>query len=311
MKWKIGVKERLFLSFAGYSIVIFGFAFSIFILFKRVENFEKAYEASSKLHRATLEAIKSGHEFFLYELANEKFWRSRESALLDNQQKMILQIQLQSQKLLNSKWGESSPQLQMLIKELVDDVAAYDTTYKQMVFLTVQRGFKDYGIVGRFRKCAHELEVLPYTDVATLLQIRRNEKDYMLRSDWKYAEAVFELGYQYQKRIIADNKLSPSIKKTMNELISSYLAGFDSLLRIDSKLGHLKLLGLHGKIKRIGDEMTNTINEIETATNQEKNRVFRAVTLVTVSIVTLSVLLMLILIVSFQFIFSQKDLEEN
>lgn len=56
------------------------------------------------------------------------------------------------------------------------------------------RGFKDWGNVGELRSAIHALEALledgDSSIIAAMLMCRRHEKDYLLRGDLKYRDAL-------------------------------------------------------------------------------------------------------------------------
>ncbi len=300
------IKSRLFWAFFAYTILIFIFAFIIFLFFKRIENFEKVAFLSHKLQKTTSDAIICGYEFYLYETTNESFWKTQRSATLEKSRLKLHEMRTVASLLARSGWVADKPRLQILLDSLTLTAMSYGKVYEQTFQLTWDRGFRDYGLMGRFRAKAHEIERMPDADITMLLQMRRHEKDYMLRGDSSYIEKFFLRQQVYRNSILKTNKISFAEKERLVELLNQYAAGFDSLVKLDQRLGHLKPSGLQGQLQNLSNRMLFLTQEIESQIEQEKKRIFTAARYATISVITISVILVLMLMVSFQFVFTKK-----
>lgn len=67
----------------------------------------------------------------------------------------------------------------------------------------------------------------------TLLQICRNEKDYLLRTDQQYVDNVHSYVSQLKTQITITDKFEPSVKTELRTQADAYLAAFDSLVALD------------------------------------------------------------------------------
>lgn len=76
------------------------------------------------------------------------------------------------------------------------EIDAYERGFRQVVDSVRARGFTDTGLEGQFRRSAHAIEGrllregTPPTLMITMLELRRHEKDYLLRKQDEYAELV-------------------------------------------------------------------------------------------------------------------------
>lgn len=70
----------------------------------------------------------------------------------------------------------------------------------------------------------------------TLLQIRRNEKDYLLRTDQQYVDNVHSYVSQLKTQITITDKFEPSVKTELRTQADAYLAAFDSLVALDNEI---------------------------------------------------------------------------
>jgi methyl-accepting chemotaxis protein len=125
-------------------------------------------------------------------------------------------------------------------ENLLPFVDTYQTSFLEVVALYEERGIKDEGIIGAFREQISTLEDGIETlgileSQVLLLQMRRNEKDYMLRGDSQYITAVQELAVQLRAGISA-SELPPAQKRELQGLLDIYLEGFEALVAIDAQI---------------------------------------------------------------------------
>ncbi|APA00030.1 response regulator [Flavobacterium commune] len=175
---------------------------------------------------------------------------------------------------INSIYKESR-ELQIEINEKqmlrlfnkIDLLIANVNQYKKIALI---RGFKDYGIEGKMRNKAHFLEEKKYLKAFTILQFRRHEKDYMLRSEKNYLQKFQNL----YNNTIQSNEISPVSK----QILKDYKRYFDTLVMLTNQLGHAQNLGLNGKINQSNEEIENLFNLIisynEIRINQLKANLF-------------------------------------
>ena len=88
----------------------------------------------------------------------------------------------------------------------MDESYLYEQHLQQMVQLIEQKGFRRYRFGRRVPHCGAEIEDKIYERegldqmVITMLQMRRREKDYLLRGDQQYVENVSDLVVQLKIR---------------------------------------------------------------------------------------------------------------
>ncbi len=101
----------------------------------------------------------------------------------------------------------------------------------------------DSGLQGAFRTSAHELEALmlahglPALEVE-VLQLRRREKDYLLRDDPVYVEMVDSIAANLARRISVE-PLSPADRDQLSTLLAAYLRDFHALVDQDARVAEL------------------------------------------------------------------------
>lgn len=123
------------------------------------------------------------------------------------------------------------------IKTLIDE---HKAAFLQAVALVEQRGHIDTGLEGQFRAKIHQMEQAvaeANLDELTIdiLSIRRNEKDYLLRGDEQDIDQVTQLVGQFKQHLL-DTNLSPTNQSRLSTLADEYLALFQQLTQVDTKL---------------------------------------------------------------------------
>jgi len=154
------------------------------------------------------------------------------------------------------------------------------------VFL--KKGFEDQGLEGAMRKHAHWIEDSSQVPKISILQLRRHEKDYMLRGKMEYAQLFFT-----QAKALISN--APQGSKTYTELVA-YQNTFTSLVNFAEQLGVNKEVGIAPKTQyyiKLFDEQYTRTNELVNGKTSEIRARFN-VMLIAIS----AVLLLLITVVS-------------
>ncbi|WP_417955716.1 response regulator [Flavobacterium sp. ZS1P14] len=165
---------------------------------------------------------------------------------LKNQRKEIDLIFKES-KALNIGTNQSMITLSKEMDHLYDIVNQFKKT-------ALLRGFKDYGIEGKMRDKAHFLEKYSSLNKITLLQFRRHEKDYLLRSD---DSSIKKFENLYHATLTAKN-----IDSATRQVLIEYKINFDALVQLSSKLGISQNQGLYGQINQINGFIENSFVQI-------------------------------------------------
>jgi methyl-accepting chemotaxis protein len=127
------------------------------------------------------------------------------------------------------------------IDEIVDN---YRAEFLKAIALAEERGFVDVGLEGKFRDAVHEIETMVQgegLDALTILmlQIRRHEKDYLLRGDTRYIALNREEVLRFRKAVKAAD-LSDEKKAKLLKLADQYEASFAALTKVDVAIGQAK-----------------------------------------------------------------------
>ena len=136
----------------------------------------------------------------------------------------------------------SQEQYEADIVAMNEGVLVYEQSFASVVDLTKQRGFVDTGLEGEFRKAVQAIEAKIYDRegldqlVITMLQIRRREKDYLLRGDQQYVDNVHDLVAQLKSQVTTSEVLGSGEKTEIKALADEYLTKFDGLVEADKEI---------------------------------------------------------------------------
>lgn len=138
--------------------------------------------------------------------------------------------------------GYSRDQYASDIASLNEDVLVYEESFTKTVFLIQERGFIDTGLEGDFRTAVQTIEAQIYDRegldqlVITMLQIRRREKDYLLRGDQQYVDNVHDLIAALKSQTAMSEVLTHAEKQEVRRLADEYIVKFDALVEKDKEL---------------------------------------------------------------------------
>ena len=139
----------------------------------------------------------------------------------------------------------------------------YKEKFSELNQLLKEKGFKDFGIIGEMRKIMHELEA-EYTSPraqANILQIRRNEKDYLLRKDPAYLEQV--------RNAVSSAKAGSS--SAFIAKLDQYIAQVDQLQSVDQKIGYDESEGINQELYRIYQQIFDTTKSMVLTVNEKSD----------------------------------------
>jgi GAF domain-containing protein/HAMP domain-containing protein len=140
------------------------------------------------------------------------------------------------------KGAAARAQYESDLATLSESIDLYEQNFLATVQLLQEKGFQETGLEGKLRADVHNIEDRIYDRegleslVITMLQIRRREKDYLLRGDQEYIDNVHQYVSDLKQQIAASDVLEPAEKKEMAALTDQYLVSFDTLAEKDVEI---------------------------------------------------------------------------
>ena len=168
---------------------------------------------------------------------------------------------------LRTAAGEGSKHAEA-IRQVASGVADYAATFDKLVDQRSRLGLTpDQGLEGELRKAVHgvETEVRALANPTLeliLLQMRRHEKDFMLRRDDKYAADLDKRVKEFHAEL-AVTPIAPASVKTIGKAIDDYRAGFRRW--VDAHHGSAEaekaMMTVHRALEPVLDRLEKAVGE--------------------------------------------------
>jgi len=196
--------------------------------------------------------------------------------------------------------NEESTEIKLLMKVLRD----YDSHFKTLVKAQQIIGLnpKD-GLYGELRTSVHDIEKLlgnnDFKLLSNMLQLRRNEKDFMLRLDEKYLTRWQDNSIVFAENI-NESSLDSSQKSQITEMLSAYQSAFENLVNAQKEMGLNSNSGIQGVMRATVHKVDDLTAKLIVKTKDAvEEHIFYVDTLAyTASIIILIIALIIGLIVS-------------
>lgn len=224
------------------------------VLNGKANKADDALDIANSISIQTVQARRLEKDFLLHDVALTGFYVTGESPNIILHEQAVMDIS-KSITALESLGQFSNTQL---LTELRKDMAEYHQAFMDLAAAYRERGWLDYGLEGRWRAAAHDVEAhIAALDNPALmnkyLEIRRHEKDYLLRGMQEYITAL-EQGITDLRNGMADVKESERAKISAD--LDAYTMAFQKYLAIQNRIGMSDSQGLMG-------EMNDTIQEVD------------------------------------------------
>ena len=160
------------------------------------------------------------------------------------------------------KVGLSVPELNSMKNILVE----YQSQFNEVVSLQKKIGLDPKsGLYGELRKAVHNVEKLIGNDnyqlLSEMLQLRRNEKDFMLRLNDKYVDKL-EKNANAMLLNVQNSNFSASRRQEVIALIKVYRAAFLNLVNSQRELGYDENMGVMADMRAIVHKVDNKLVQL-------------------------------------------------
>ena len=256
-------RQRLLFWFLVFIATSFLFiALSISYIQNR-ENILKTSDLVEDSYLALLRNVLDQQDFFSYETKNGVFFETGISTYLEKyhssfqETKALVQEAAEASQAAGFKLSDELP-LYMF------ELTAIDSVFQLLVKKVKERGYKDFNLEGSMRVDAHWLEEIKEIPSASVLSLRRHEKDYIIRNDTNYVLKLNHLVETLVKEISLRKGLMPARKELIISRLKEYNRKFSQLVALDKELGikdnsGLKL-ALDERIKALEGQFQTWVN---------------------------------------------------
>jgi methyl-accepting chemotaxis protein len=179
----------------------------------------------------------------------------------------------------------------------------YNSDFQHVVKLQKNIGLhpKD-ALYGELRGAVHEVETLlkeheNHELLVTMLQLRRAEKDFMLRLDTKYQAKLSEIVPKFSQQIKAAG-FPRDYESKLLELLNVYHTKFNNLVDAQVQLGLSLTDGALGKMKNSVEQSDKLVTDVVTQTKQAIEDTSTSVQYIAFIIFALAAVIVMLLVLS-------------
>lgn len=247
------IKNRILLGFLPtvVGVGVLGLV-SLFYL-NKTSQIRKISRLLNQIESQSLHLIKTDNDFFDIESINQDYFISKKSKLLDKRNDLYMSISKDMDFLHQQDEIEIFKTEAVSIQSLLEN---YNQKFLLLSELIYDRGFKDYGLEGKMRTFAHQLEYFTdEIDLSHILSLRRHEKDFFLRNDTTYIELLNTTS----KNIISSLEESGSSDSSAM-LIRMYTDTFNKLADLQKIIGLSSNEGLRNELNELTTMLDNQFN---------------------------------------------------
>jgi PAS domain S-box-containing protein len=147
---------------------------------------------------------------------------------------------------------------------LMQLMGEYSDIFTELVQTYQKIGFKDWGLLGQWRRAIHAVEGqitgMNRADMhESLLQLRRLEKDYLLRGDEKYLADIQNRIAGLRREIL---KIPDPKATKISEDLTTYENAFRKFVTLQKKVGRTDEEGLQRQFKKVIARMETVVDQI-------------------------------------------------
>jgi len=177
-------------------------------------------------------------------------------------------------------------------------LASYQENFDALVKAQKEIGLTPKtGLYGELRAAVHGVEKLlgtsDFEEIAMMLQLRRNEKDFMLRLDRKY-EAQFISNYEKFSKIINQSALTEQKKEIIRSAMVKYKGAFLKLIEKQVFLGLNSESGLQKQMKASDDALNEALMNVITLSTKSVVEYVEFINKITYTVFALFLILLLL-----------------
>lgn len=296
------VIHRLLLLSGTFTLFIVLIALIVFNVLSDIERLNSINNANHNTFESILKLRKHEKDFLARDVINTDYFMNKESKYLNRYDMEHQHCKDHISFMMSNKELESVfDELSLLSTHLEN----YKVTFHKVAEEIFAKGFKDHGLIGNLRASIHEVESyisennLKAEHAVMMLQLRRNEKDFMLRNDIAYQGKFNSNIEKFTQQINSDYGLRSNTQDKLTKLLENYQRDFNQVVTITQAIGMDEKSGLMGEMRaaihQVEPIQEELLNKIESLVNSQITKA-KSILLITMIVALLIVVTVSILI---------------
>jgi len=276
------ITKKLFISFGFLLLNIFiitVFALSFLWRSNRVGQIKSNIDQQ---HLLVMQLLKCDLDFLKFEPVSAKYFLKQESAFLKKRDSLYNLFRLNQQELLPAI-ASNDFDIDKEVKSIDSLFDDYNVSFFKIVSVINEKGFKDFGMEGKMRNYAHEIENANKIGMTDILMLRRHEKDFLLRKESQYVHKFNVLADDIHRQLTAKRQPEQAM------ILQKYQHTFNSLTRLHYQLGINPTDGLQGALNQQSELVSAKLSAISLQVNTRKDAIIwkSALLFITLSVVSI------------------------
>lgn len=254
----ISLRKQLMISFLSVALLILLFLIVSFVLLEKGDSIRSQKSQIELLNKNIQALILKDKDFLLYSSRDESFYKAQGPDYFQIRKSRFNELDSITLSLavnpIVKQFGVTSQ-----IRKLDSLLLAYEYGMNRMVQSMRKRGYKDEGLEGEMRDAAHYCEEkLTGDNKILLLQLRRNEKDYILRKEQAYIDKF----YFNSVKLLENLSKMPTSTDSVKIALEKYKACFSEMVMIDQTIGNSIHDGLWAELRDLATLLEATSSVI-------------------------------------------------
>ncbi|MDC6364785.1 MULTISPECIES: HAMP domain-containing sensor histidine kinase [Flavobacteriaceae] len=279
------IRGRILIAFLVLFLLIGPFIFFAFNSLKKIDNAKSLRESVAVFDANRLKADNEFFNILDFDTKVDSFYVEKSTSAvrryhqyIENSKNALGEVELAK--------SSSEVSIDNQLKKISKDLDDLNSKIIHVFGLVQQQGFRNFGTIGKMRQYVHKLESdAKDVSLAEILQMRRREKDFFLRNDYKYVEELNTHTNEILNRLTSN----PNADKNTLEQLRGYQENFNLVVHLKREIGDADSGMIH-EIKTINTNLNAKINRLYQTVDQDSERmigslrsylaVFLAITLI-------------------------------
>lgn len=244
------IRGRVLIAFLVLFLLIGPFLLFAFNSLKAIDNAKSLRESVAVFDGNRLKADNKFFHILDFDTKQDDFYLQKSSKYLEEYQQYIENAKAALAQIRSANYSKN-PTVAARLNRIESNLEHLNANIIHVLGLVQQKGFKNFGTIGKMRRTIHLLENEGVgIELIEILQLRRLEKDFFIRKDAFYAE---QLNAQCDALLarISDQE-GPELEET-KKLLTRYRRNFNLVTKLDAE---------------IGDGQSGIVKEIQTVNNK-------------------------------------------
>ncbi len=291
--WNNSIRKKLLIAMSSFCLIIMAQLVVSYFVIDRINEVNTLKGKIDEINSMWYEIRNNSLNYFNQETRNTDYFETGRSEYLWKVKRLDQQVKNELAVLMNDEHIKN-----MDIRKYAESARMtfykYQTYFHDIEVRQFAKGYLDFGLEGQMRSGIKQLEELGSVPAEQLLTIKRNEKNFLLRGDNKYAEDAISLSNELINSLKANssNRFAVEI-----QLLNNYISAFNSYVEHTTAIGNNNKSGLRNALNREAILLDRDLLKLNVKFNKQYQQQMKI--LVGIIILTAVIIVLLTLLLSY------------